>query len=55
MFWSGFRCFGGFGRFVVVLVGLVGFNVFWGVWSGFTCFGRVLGVLVDFQGWWYFC
>ena len=29
--------------------------MFWWVWSGFTCFGRVLGVLVNFQGWWHFC
>ena len=39
--WSGFRWFGGFGRFVGVLVGLV---------IVFICFGGFLGVLVDVQG-----
>ena len=50
MFWSVVRCFGGFGRCLGVLVGVVGFYVFWWVWSVFRCFGgfgRVLGVLVD--------
>ena len=42
-YWWVSRCFGPFGEFKSVLVGLVRFYVFWLVFGGF---GRFLGILV---------
>ena len=48
MFWWVFRCCGGFGRFLGVLVGLVGF--LGGVGRVLGGFGRFSGVLVGLVG-----